>query len=103
MDSNALNALRSYTASTKPAVTTNADIQQSAKGGQAPGKLAEAAAEFAQVFDTAEQQALAATTGKADPQTVVEAMASAELALQTAVTIRDKVVEAYQELLRMPI
>lgn len=42
-------------------------------------------------------------TGKADPHTVVEAMASAEMAVETAVTLRNRVVEAYQELLRMPI
>lgn len=41
--------------------------------------------------------------GGADPQTVVEALAAAELALETAVTVRDRVVQAYQEILRMPI
>jgi flagellar hook-basal body complex protein FliE len=34
---------------------------------------------------------------------MVEALANAEMVLDTAVTIRDKVVEAYQELLRMPV
>ena len=42
-------------------------------------------------------------TGSADPHSVVEALAAAELAVQTAVTVRDKVVEAYQELIRMPV
>jgi flagellar hook-basal body complex protein FliE len=42
-------------------------------------------------------------SGGADPHSVVEAMAAAELAIETAATIRDKVVEAYQELLRMPV
>lgn len=41
--------------------------------------------------------------GKADPHSVVEALAAAELAVETAVVVRDKVVEAYQELLRMPV
>ena len=43
-----------------------------------------------------------AVTG-ADPHAMVEALANAEMVLDTAVTIRDKVVEAYQELLRMPV
>lgn len=42
-------------------------------------------------------------TGKADAHSVVEALAATELAVETAVTIRDKVVEAYQEILRMPV
>ena len=50
-----------------------------------------------------ERAAAAYMTGGADPHSVVEAMASAELAVETAVTLRNRVVEAYQELLRMPI
>lgn len=41
--------------------------------------------------------------GAADPHSVVEALAATELALETAVAIRNKVVEAYQEILRMPV
>ena len=50
-----------------------------------------------------ERAAQAYMTGAADPHSVVEAMAAAELAVETAVTVRNKVVEAYQELIRMPI
>ncbi|MGD1870052.1 MAG: flagellar hook-basal body complex protein FliE, partial [Neomegalonema sp.] len=49
------------------------------------------------------QTATAGMTGAADPQSVVEAMLEAEMAIETAVTVRDKVVEAYQEILRMPV
>ena len=42
-------------------------------------------------------------TGRADAHSVVSALAASELAVQTAVTMRDKVVEAYQEILRMPV
>lgn len=41
--------------------------------------------------------------GKADAQAVVEALAATEMALEMAVAVRDKVVEAYQEILRMPV
>jgi flagellar hook-basal body complex protein FliE len=34
---------------------------------------------------------------------LVEALAASSLAVETAVTVRDKVVEAYQEILRMPV
>jgi len=33
----------------------------------------------------------------------VQALATSELAVETAVTLRDKVVEAYQEILRMQV
>ena len=42
-------------------------------------------------------------TGGADPHSLVEALATSELAVETAVTLRNKVVEAYQEILRMPV
>lgn len=45
----------------------------------------------------------AGMTGKADAQSVVQALAATELAVETAVTVRDKVVEAYNEILRMPV
>jgi len=51
----------------------------------------------------AESTAMAGMAGKADPHAIVEALAAAELALETAVSVRDKAVEAYQEILRMPV
>lgn len=51
----------------------------------------------------AEQTAIAGLNNKADAQTVVEAMANAEMTVRTATAVRDKVIEAYQEILRMPI
>jgi len=50
-----------------------------------------------------EKQTLSATTGKANMTDVVMAVSSAELTVQTVTAVRDKVVAAYQEVLRMPI
>lgn len=50
-----------------------------------------------------EQIAMAGITDNADLAQVVTALGEADLALQTVVSIRDKVVEAYREILRMPI
>jgi len=50
-----------------------------------------------------EETAKAAIAGRADALSMVEALAATELAMETAVTVRDKVVEAYQEILRMPV
>ena len=62
-----------------------------------------AAADFLQTLRQGEETAKAGLAGRADPQAVVEALAATELAVQTAVAVRDKVVEAYQEILRMPV
>ncbi|MHA1536448.1 MAG: flagellar hook-basal body complex protein FliE [Alphaproteobacteria bacterium] len=65
--------------------------------------LAAASGEMAEALQAGESAAQKALTGQGDVQSVVEALTTTELALQTAVTVRDRVVEAYQEILRMPI
>ncbi len=65
--------------------------------------LEKALTEMRGTVESGERAAQAAMTGEGDLQTVVEALTATELALETAVTMRDKVVEAYQEILRMPV
>jgi flagellar hook-basal body complex protein FliE len=48
-------------------------------------------------------QAQAVATGKANMIDVVTAVAESETAIQTLVSVRDKVIAAYEEILRMPI
>ena len=62
-----------------------------------------AANSFMATLQTSENTAMQAMTSGADPHALVEALAQTELAVQTAVTVRDRVVEAYQEILRMPV
>ena len=63
----------------------------------------QALSNFAATVANGEAQAQAAMTTGADPHSLVTALAQTELAVETAVTIRDRVVEAYQEILRMPV
>ncbi|QHQ36447.1 flagellar hook-basal body complex protein FliE [Algicella marina] len=65
--------------------------------------FADLAANFLDAMRAGEATTQAGLTGRADAQAVVEALAATEIAVQTAVTVRDKVVEAYQEILRMPV
>lgn len=44
-----------------------------------------------------------AVTGEADLTDVVEAVTAAELTLQTVVSVRDRMISAYQEIMRMPM
>lgn len=70
---------------------------------QEPNAAFKAVHEVASTIAKGEQASISYMTGNADPHSVVEALAAAELAVETAVTVRDKVVEAYQELIRMPV
>ncbi len=51
----------------------------------------------------AEELSLKQISGDADLKDVVTAVANAEHTLETVVAVRDKVLSAYQEILRMPI
>lgn len=53
--------------------------------------------------ENSERGTIAAVTGKADIGDVVTAVNNAEMALDTVVAVRDKIIAAYQEILRMPI
>lgn len=50
-----------------------------------------------------ESAATAAATGKANIASVVTAISNAELMLQTVVTIRDKVISAYEDITKTSI
>ncbi len=50
-----------------------------------------------------EQASIAGVSGQASIQEVVEAVTAAELTLQKVTAVRDRVITAYQEIMRMPI
>lgn len=87
-------AAQSYTA-TKPITAP--------KPGKSDGVLVDAVTDFAATMQKSEALAMQTMTSGADPHALVEAIAQTELAVETAVTIRNKVIEAYQEVLRMPV
>ena len=82
-----------------------------ARTAAAPQPKADGAAEgFARLADNFlgalqdhEATARSAMTGGADPHALVQALASSQMAVETVATVRDRVVEAYQEILRMPV
>jgi flagellar hook-basal body complex protein FliE len=51
----------------------------------------------------AEAKMVQATAGKADLVDVVTAVAESEAALETLVAVRDRMIAAYEEIMRMPI
>nr|WP_319947379.1 flagellar hook-basal body complex protein FliE [uncultured Shimia sp.] len=96
MDIRSAIAAQNYVSSrpaTEPAVGTS-------ESGGALGRLA---TDFAETLKQGEAVAMQSMTDGMDPHTLVQALAQTELAVEAAVTVRDKVVEAYQEILRMPV
>jgi len=96
MDIRNLTAPQGYTAA-RPATQPDTGAETTREG------LKSVAADFAATLQQGEEAAMAAMTGDADPHALVQALAQAELAVETAITVRNKVVEAYQEILRMPV
>ena len=97
MDVKSLFASQRY-AATKP-VTEPQEPSKSV----VTGSFTDAFQDFATTLSESENIAKAAMSGDADPHSLVQALAQTELAVEAAVTVRNKVVEAYQEILRMPV
>ncbi|RDC74862.1 flagellar hook-basal body complex protein FliE [Rhodovulum sp. 12E13] len=109
MDIRATQAARLYqgAAAPSPSLTAPSSSGPPAAGPFAPGSFGQtataAARDFAETLGAAERTAQDALVGKADPHALVEALSQSELAVEAAVAVRDRVVEAYQEILRMPV
>lgn len=71
--------------------------------GEAQPSFAAIAAEFERRLRSGEAVARDAMMGRADPHALVEALSSTQTAVETVAAVRDRVVEAYQEILRMPV
>ena len=65
--------------------------------------LSDIAKDAISTVKSGEAAAISGLQGKASTQKIVEAIMSAEQALQVAISVRDKVVQAYQEIGRMAI
>jgi flagellar hook-basal body complex protein FliE len=72
-------------------------------GGSFTDFLQSAVKDSMQTMKTGEQMATQQVTGQANIVDVVNAVNSAELTLDTVVAVRDKVVQAYQSIMNMPI
>ncbi|MBI4183066.1 MAG: flagellar hook-basal body complex protein FliE [Proteobacteria bacterium] len=67
------------------------------------GLLRSAVTEAVQVGKEGEKKSLQAIAGTAELADVISAVSNAEITLQTAVALRDRVIQSYQDILRMPI
>lgn len=74
-----------------------------AAGGSFGEMLEGALGKFTQQGHAVDAKATALAMGKGDVVDVVTAVADSEVAVQTLVSVRDKMISAYEEIMRMPI
>ncbi len=99
------NAVAAYANAAKALTgSVEGDNGAAAAAGDTFGDLLKkAATDSVKTGAESEKQSLLATAGKANVTDVVTAVSAAEVTLQAVTAVRDKVVSAYQEILRMPI
>jgi flagellar hook-basal body complex protein FliE len=95
-----VSAARAYQQAARAANAGGAEGGDSVDFG---GLVQEAIRAAGQSANAAEAQALNVAAGRGDIVDVVTAIAAAETQLQTVMAVRDQVISAYQEILRMPI
>lgn len=82
------------------------DIGAKTAGGQENSFISfleKTARDSLDTMKSGEQMSAKAVTEEADLTDVVQAVSAAEITLQTVVSIRDRMINAFQEIMRMPI
>ncbi len=96
-------AAKTYATAANAAMQPQTGADKKAEGLDFGEMLSSAMAGVVDSGHAAEKAGMAGIAGKTDPVNVVTAVAETELALETMVSVRDKVISAYQDILRMPI
>jgi flagellar hook-basal body complex protein FliE len=100
----AANAYASLSRLTDPASGLTKSSAQDGPSGPNFGDLVkEAIGSLTQAARASDAQSQAMAAGKANIVDVVTAVAETEVAIDTLVSVRDKVVQAYEEIMKMPI
>lgn len=104
MSLDALQAMKAYgAAAAKAAQGAASGDPAAAAGGDFAKLVADAVKDTEGALKSAETMTARAASGQAELVDVVTAITSAEVTLETVVAVRDEVIKAYQEILRMPI
>ena len=106
-DTSAIAATQAYSKAINNALGAKPDAASSdaaAVGGPSfADMLAEAGTEAVDAGIASEQIRLEAVTGNAGLADIVTAVSNAEATLETVVAVRDRVIQAYQDIIKMPI
>lgn len=101
-----LAAIRAYAAAARQVADPNAAGAAGVANPVASGfgdMVMNALSETQAVMQASESLTAQNAAGQAELVDVVTAMAAAEVQLETVIAVRDQVIRAYQEILRMPI
>jgi len=99
----AVNAYQKVAKAAQSATLEKSSETASTGGNSFIGMVTDSLKGAVQTGREAEELSLKQISGEADLKDVVTAVANAEHTLETVVAVRDKVLSAYQEILRMPI
>jgi flagellar hook-basal body complex protein FliE len=98
------HAISAYATAVKRATSPNDGAAADAADGPSFGSMVKDAVGGAiDAGRKSEAASRKAVSGKADIAEVAQAINNADVTLQTVVAVRDKVVQAYQQILSMPI
>jgi flagellar hook-basal body complex protein FliE len=97
-----LRGIESQTPSLTSATATPQPVRNTASSGFAE-RLGGAVAEMADSVGQAENTAVSMTSGGADSIETILSLSRAELALRHVVSVRNRLLEAYQDVMRMPL
>jgi len=103
MSFTALQALKAYGQAANAAKTGIDEGAKPATGADFGAMVRDALENATASTAKAEHMTMASAAGKVDMINVVSAINDAEMSLQTVVAVRDEVIRAYQDILRMPI
>ena len=99
-----LSAARAYGAAVKQMQTATRETENPVINAPDFGKMVQGALENTlKSTQNAEDMMIQQQQGKVELIDAVTAVASAETSLQSVIAIRDQVISAYQEIMRMPI
>ena len=96
------NAVKLYNEAAKGR-TTPVEPRDAASGDDFAALVKGAIEEARNIGERSENLSIAGIVDRADISQVVSAVAEAEVTLQTVVAIRDKVIDAYKDIIRMPM
>lgn len=101
----AANAYKSLAGLGAPGLTPapGTGLAKTADSGGFGSLLQDVMSSVAEAGRNADTQTAKAVQGKGDLVDVVTAVAESEVALETLVSVRDRVISAYEEIMRMPI
>jgi flagellar hook-basal body complex protein FliE len=99
----ATTAANAYAALARLANPTGGAAKPEAGAGNFGAMLKDALGSVVEAGRNSDQQAKAMAAGNANIVDVVTAVAETEVAIEALVSVRDKVIQAYEEIMRMPI